>query len=181
MPYFQKIPGERIYLSPVDVNDAEIYARWFNDIAVSGNLGNYTKTISLSNEEKFLQKMAEGGQDFAIVRREGDKLLGNISLMDINHLSRRATLGLFIGEAENRGQGYGGEAIRLILDYGFRHLNLHNIDLSVHGDNAAAIRCYEKVGFRECGRRRESKFKNGRYIDVVNMDILDSEFTANQT
>jgi RimJ/RimL family protein N-acetyltransferase len=64
----------------------------------------------------------------------------------------------------------------LLLGYGFDTLNLHNITLTVQSDNARAIRCYEKVGFRVCGRCRESVFKNGGYVDTVYMDILENEY-----
>jgi len=69
------------------------------------------------------------------------------------------------------------EAVRLILGYGFRTLNLHNIMLKVHSDNAQAVACYKKAGFTEFGRRRESKFKDGHYTEPhPHMDILDTEF-----
>ena len=85
-------------------------------------------------------------------------------------------LGLFIGEAEQRGKGYGTEAIRLILDYGFNILNLHNVMLLVHADNTNGLMCYKKVGFKEVGRRREARIKGGCYIDLIYMDILSTEF-----
>jgi len=176
MRYFKKIVGERLYLSPMHTGDAEIYTQWLNDASVSDNLGTYTKMISLASEEKALERMACEGHNYAMVLLSGDRLIGNISLMEIDGISRRATIGLFIGDAENRGKGYGAEALRLLLGYGFRTLNLHNVMLHVHADNAQAIACYQKVGFREFGRRREALFKKGSYIDVIHMDILDSEF-----
>jgi len=98
------------------------------------------------------------------------------SLHDIDHLDRHAFLGIMIGETQHHGKGYATEAIRLVLDYGFNTLNLHNIMLSAHEDNYAGIACYKKVGFKESGRRREWMFKNGKYIDVIYMDILEGEF-----
>ena len=178
MRYFKKIVGPRLYLSPVNTEDAQLYTQWLNDVSVSSNIGPYAKVISLASEEKVLERMACEGQNYAMVLLDGDRLIGNISLMDIDGISRRATVGLFIGDAENRGKGYGAEALRLLLGYGFQTLNLHNIMLQVHEDNAQAIACYEKVGFREFGRRRESLFKNGAYIDVIHMDILAAEFHA---
>ena len=102
-------------------------------------------------------------------------LLGHISLHDIDHLNRNAFLGVMIMETE-RNKGYGAEAIRLLLKYGFRTLNLNNIMLSVHADNLQAIACYRKVGFKMAGRRRESICKDGEYIDKLYMDILAREF-----
>jgi len=123
--------------------------------------------------------MTLGGYDFAIVKND-DTLIGNIGLFKISHISRSAITRLFIGEKENRSKGYGSETLRLILDYGFNTLNLHNIMLNVFSDNEPAIACYKKVGFTEFGRRRESYFKNGRYVDDVHMDILDVEFNRNK-
>jgi len=177
MPYFRKIVGERLYLSPFDAEDPEIYttwARWMNDRTVADGFGGYHNLVSLSGAKKTLEELK--GYRFAIVLPEGDLLIGHISLHDIDHLDRHAFLGIFIGEAAHRGKGYGAEAVRLALGYGFKTLNLHSIMLSVHADNAAAIACYKKAGFREAGRRREWIFKDGKYIDKIYMDILEREF-----
>ena len=175
MRYFKKITGERIYLSPINHEDFEIYTKWMNDYDVSSNLGNYWQMISLKNEQKLLEDFTAEGSNYAIVLAQGDKLLGNIGLMEISQINRSATVGIFIGEAEYRGKGYGSEAMRLILDYGFKTLNLHNIMLNAHSDNEQGIACYKKVGFKEFGRRREAKFKDGKYVDVVHMEILSTD------
>ena len=175
MRYFKKLSGERIYLSPVNKDDVEIYTKWLNDEGVAVNLGQYAKVISLNSEQKFLEEVTSDGYNLAIVKND-DTLIGNISLFSINHICRSATTGLFIGEKENRGKGYGTEALRLVLNFGFSALNLHNIMLNVYSDNTQAITCYKKVGFTEFGRRRESVFKGGNYVDDVYMDILATEF-----
>ena len=173
MRYFKKIIGENLYLSPINKDDVEIYTEWLNDKEVSGYLGNYSSTISLKYEQEFLDKMALSGHNFAIVLLQNDKIIGNISLFDINHINRNATVGIFIGDSENRSKGYGSEALKLIVNYGFKTLNLHNIMLTVHSDNPRGIACYQKVGFNEFGRRRESNYKDGHYVDQVYMEILD--------
>jgi RimJ/RimL family protein N-acetyltransferase len=174
--YFKKIIGERVYLSPVNEGDAEIYTKWLNDNEVSRDLGNYNRLISLKNEREILMRMASEGHNYAIVLIDGDKLIGNVGLLEIDYINRRATVGLFIGDVENRGRGLGTEALSLMVDYGFKTLNFRNIMLTVHSDNEKGIACYKKVGFREFGRRREAEFKNGRYFDLVYMDILDTDF-----
>jgi len=182
MRYFEKLSGERLFLSPMNPDDAGQYTKWLNDPAVAVNLGMYPKMLSLPAEKKYLEGLADrASHDFAIVLRneDGGRLIGNISLVDMgSNIDRTATLGLFIGDEENRGRGYGAEAIRLILGYGFSTLNLHNIQLHLNSDNARALACYKKVGFKEFGRRRESKFHSGRYVDQIYMDILDSEFAG---
>ena len=74
-------------------------------------------------------------------------------------------------------KGYGTEAIRVLLDYGFNYMNLHSIKLTVFAFNERALRCYKKCGFKETGRNRENRFINGKYYDTILMDILAEEFT----
>jgi len=176
MHYFRKIIGSRLYLSPMNTGDAEIYTIWLNDENVAANIGQYSKIVSLVTEQKYLDNAASGGQNYAIVLLDGDRLIGNISLFDENAVNRTATLGLFIGDEENRNKGYGAEAIRLLLSYGFKTLNLLNVMLTVNSDNLRAIACYKKVGFRDIGRRRNAVYKEGRYVDLNYMDILNTEF-----
>ena len=97
--------------------------------------------------------------------------------MQINHIHRTATLGIFIGEDKQWNQGYGTEAIKLLLDYGFRYLNLNNINLNVIEFNKRAQACYKKCGFKEIGKRRKANYTNGKYYDIISMDILAEEFT----
>jgi len=175
MHYFRKITGQRLYLSPMNTGDTEIYTKWLNDETVAANIGQYRKVVSLETEQKYLDNAVSGGQNYAIVLLNGDKLIGNISLFDENAINRTATLGLFIGDEENRNKGYGAEAIKLILSYGFNTLNLINIMLTVDSDNTRAIACYKKAGFREIGRRRNAVYKNGQTVDMIYLDILNNE------
>jgi RimJ/RimL family protein N-acetyltransferase len=177
MRYFRKIVGERLYLSPFNADDSEIcakWAQWMNDRTVADTYGGYHHLVSLASAKKTLEELQ--GYRFAIILLQGDTFIGHISLHDIDPLNRNAFIGIVIGEREYRNKGYGAEAIRLVLEYGFKTLNLHNIMLSVHADNCAGISCFKKVGFREAGRRREWVFKDGKYIDRNYMDILAREF-----
>ena len=66
--------------------------------------------------------------------------------------------------------------MKLLLDFGFKYLNLNNIDLQVFDFNKNAIACYKKVGFKEYGRRHECHFLDGKYHDSVSMEILEDDF-----
>ena len=172
MKYFKKIQGERLYMSPINPDDYEIYTKWMNDPKVVNGLGGYGKVYALLKEKECLEKMIKSGQNYAIVLNEGDELLGNISLMDVDSRERTAELGIFIGEEKNRGKGYGTEAIKIFLEYGFNTLNLQNIMLKVNSNNKSAIKSYEKVGFKVFGRRTKSVYENGKYYDTIYMEVL---------
>lgn len=177
MKYFKKLIGTKIYLSPRIVEDTELYTTWMNDPAITDYIGRSHSIVTLEGEKEYLESSSKKSDSmvFAIVDLETNELIGDISLNKIDHIRRTATLGIFV--AVNRSQGIGTEAIKLILDYGFNYLNLNNIDLQVLDVNARAIRCYEKAGFKKYGTRRKAVFLNGKYHDMVFMDILAEEFT----
>lgn len=176
MKYYKKIIGERIYLSPVNNEEVDSYLKWMNDEAVAVNFGQFPLVVSSKSDMKWLYEPGNNMHRYAMVLLNGDILIGSLSLHNIDHLNRNAFIGIFIGEEEHRNNGYGAEAIRLILNYGFKTMNLHNIMLTVHADNCAGITCYQRVGFREVGRMREWVFKDGKYIDKIYMGIMEHEF-----
>lgn len=178
MKYFKKLIGDNIYLSPRNIEDVEIFTEWLNDFETTDYIGRSHQLVSLDVERKFLEKHTDDECSFVIIELENDKIIGTISLGDIKHISKTATLGIFIGDKLARNKGYGTEAIRLILDYGFNYLNLQNIKLDVLEINERAIACYKKCGFKEYGRRRKCIFLDGKYYDRISMDILKEEFTG---
>ena len=177
MKYFKKLVGERIYLSPRNVEDVEIFTEWLNDFYITDYTGRSYSTITLQEEKEYLEKEQNNKNVFAIIDLQTDKIIGSIGLHEINNINRTATLGIFIGNKEYWSKGYGSEAIQLILDFGFNYLNLNNIDLALMEFNQRALKCYEKCGFKEIGRKRKCNFINGKYYDSILMDILTEEFT----
>ncbi len=176
MKYYKKIIGKRIYLSPINTEEVDSYLKWMNNKAVAIDFGQYHRLVSSKSDMKWLYEPSSDMHRYAMVLLDGDVLIGSISLHNIDHLNRNAFIGIFIGDEEYRSKGYGAEAIRLILNYGFKTMNLHHIMLTVHADNCAGIACYKKVGFQETGRLREWVFKDGKYIDKIYMGIMESEF-----
>ena len=176
MKYFKKLVGDRIYLSPRTVDDAEIFTEWLNDFETTDYIGRSQQLMSLESEKRWLEENSNAEAGFVIVTLEDNKIIGTIALDNIAHFKRIGTLGIFIGDKDYRNNGYGTEAIRLILEYGFKYLNLKNIDLGVMDFNERAKKCYQKCGFRECGRRTAVEFVNGKYYDHVYMQILAEEF-----
>ncbi len=179
MKYFKKLIGERIYLSPRSIEDAEIYTAWLNDFEVTDYTGKSASLLTLDAEKKYLENknMDLDVTVFSIVDLKTDEMVGTVGLENVNYNSRTAVLGIFIGNADYRSNGYGTEAIELLLDFGFNYMNLNSINLTVLSCNERAIKCYKKCGFKEAGVLRKAKFVNGKYYDLVLMDILAEEFS----
>lgn len=177
MKYYKKLIGKHIYLSPMTLEDIAQYVKWMNDLSITEKLGTATLNVSVESELEWLKTNSSAYQ-FAIVDLKTDELIGNCGIRQINSIRQCAEIGLFIGEEKNRNQGYGAEVIGLLLDYGFDYLNLHNVMLRVYSFNEQAINCYQKVGFQEIGRRRESYYLKGTYYDEIFMDIIREEWNS---
>ena len=177
--YLKALVGDNVYLSPISLDDVEKYAEMVNDIKVSVGLGylSYTNIIDFEREKEFLIS-AKKEKMFAVRLLENDDLLGNIGFNSVDLLNRTATMGIMLGNSNYQRKGYGIEAVKLILDYGFSFLNLRNISLSVFEYNEAAYNLYKKAGFKEAGRLRKAVEIMGKTYDVIIMDMLKEEFQS---
>jgi RimJ/RimL family protein N-acetyltransferase len=178
--YYQKLIGEKCYLSPCSLGDAEKWTEWDNDLEVALPLGGEAYTLySLEKTRGILDDVIKDqSKIFSIVDLETDQVIGRCLLSKIDQVNRNAMLGIVIGEKDYWGKGYGQEATSLLLDFGFNLLNLNNIMLGTFSFNERALACYRKVGFKEIGRQREARIVGDRMFDVILMDILSSEFDS---
>ena len=180
MQHFKKLVGDRIYLSPKGVSDEETekFTEWLNDFQVTDYTGMSGQIATLVGEKEWLENAAKSNENriFNIISLNENKLIGTVGLERFNWIERSAVLGIFIGDQEFRNNGYGPEAIKLLLEYGFKYLNLHSIRLDLLSINERAHKCYLKCGFKDAGRSREQIFLNGKYYDKLHMDILENEF-----
>lgn len=116
--------------------------------------------------------------DFAIIESSSGNFIGICGLIDLNSRHQTAEIHILIGEESGRGKGYGTEAMKLLIAYGFDYLNLRNIMLRVFSFNENAIACYKKLGFRVMGKRRQSYYGNGGFCDEIYMDLLKEEYAG---
>lgn len=174
------ITGDAVALGPIRRDLITTYARWMNDLGAVKNTGAPPLPMTIEREEGWYDRAARADDTytFTIYVRATMTPIGNASLMGIDWRNRTAEFGILIGEAGGRGKGYGTETARLILDYAFTALGLHSVFLRVHEYNLAGRRAYEKAGYREFGRRRESLRMGGRRWDTIYMDCLASDFTS---
>jgi RimJ/RimL family protein N-acetyltransferase len=174
------LKGNRVLLCPVRRSDISSFLKWFNDPEVTQYLAMYLPMTEMA-EEKFIEGLANNvgaGVQFVVeaIGNEGNKAIGSIGLHGISPKDHFATFGIAIGEKDYWSKGYGTEAARLIIKYGFEQLNLHRISSTAYAFNERSLRLHKKVGFKEEGRQREAVFKNGKYQDVVVFGLLREEW-----
>jgi RimJ/RimL family protein N-acetyltransferase len=176
MAHYKKLIGEKVYLSPVSMDDVDIFMKWVNDGEVVKYIAIENRIFSLLLEKEAVEKMAKGGNTFTIVDLDTDKVIGNCSFFGENTLNRTAEIGIMIGEKDYWGKGYGADALRCMLEFGFNVRNYHNVCLYAVSFNERAIACYEKVGFKRQGVCRESVIRGSKKYDLIYLDILATEW-----
>lgn len=173
--------GRKVLLRPVKRSDISCFLKWFNDPEVAQYLAWYLPMTEMS-EEKFIEELgttrAKSDAPFVIEVVEGTsaKAIGICGLHQIDAKDRSAAFGIVIGEKDCWSKGYGAEAARLLIDYGFQQLNLHRISSTALAFNERSITLHKKLGFREEGRLRQTMFKNGEYHDLLQFGILRQEW-----
>jgi len=173
------ITGKLVGLGPFVREDLALYYRWINDFEVTRYYLDTPRPQTLEERAAWYERMSAGNLndiDFAIYELATLRPIGRVGLEDISYQHRRASFGILIGEKDCWGKGYGTEATRLTLDYGFRLLGLHNIMLSVSSANTPAIRAYTRAGFHVIGARRECRREGNSLLDNIFMDCLATEF-----
>ena len=174
------IRGEKIALGPRSRDLLPLYQKWINDFEVVRTLGAKVRPMTWEAEEAWYESTARSESEvgFTVYELESMRPIGNTGLHDINHFHRTAEFGILIGEKDCWNRGYGTETARLMLDYGFTVLGLHNIMLTVFDFNPGGIRAYTRAGFREVGRRREALRLGGKAHDILYMECLATEFQS---
>jgi RimJ/RimL family protein N-acetyltransferase len=182
------INGERIRLRAAEKEDIPQFLRWVNDADVAENLL-LVFPISRHEEEQWYASMMERPPSEHVMvievkeTKKGEKNIpiGNIQFLEIDWRNRSTEIGIMIGEKSYWNQGYGTEAMRLMINYGFHTLNLHRIWLRVFEQNKRGIRAYEKAGFIHEGKYRQAEYQHGKYQDVLLMSILNDEWQEGRT
>ncbi len=178
--------GKRVTLRAYDdsLDDGWDVVRWRNDPQVKAYFFE-EEPLSFYTHLEWIDKIKhDPNVRYYMIRFNGDddykaEAIGTIGLSQIDWRNRTAEFGWFlIGEAKYRSWGYGKEAIFLLLDYAFNHLNLNKIWLQTMILNEAALAVYQKMGFQGEGILREQKFKRGNYIDVYIYGLLRRDFNA---
>ena len=136
------------------------------------------QSFTFAQVEAYCQRIetAVDRADYAIIRKEDEVYVGEVVLNQIDWENRSSNFRIALAGEAHFGKGYGSEATRLILHYGFATLHLHRIELEVYDFNPRAQHVYEKAGFVREGVRRDALLWDGEYHDAFVMSILEDEF-----
>ena len=176
--------GHKVYLRGLEESDlSSDYFQWFNDQEVSRMNSHGRFPNNIKKMEQYLDYIYSNSAllVLAIIAKDSNTHIGNLSLQNIDWIDRNAELAIVSGNSPYRGKGYAKEACAIIVNHGFEQLNLHRIYCGTSEDNIPMQKLAEYVGMKVEGRRRETSFKNGRYVDYIQYGVLDREFQEIQS
>lgn len=175
------LQGKRVRLRPLREEDLQSLGSWWNDPAWMVFQGTkIVPTPSSPTAEMF--RVWSSNKDassfgFSVEDIDSERLVGHVTIWGVDPVVRSGTLGIMIG-GQYVAQGFGTDAIRILLRFAFEELGLNKIELSLWEYNSRALRTYENFGFVIEGTRRAAAYHAGRYWAQIQMGILKSEFLA---
>ena len=175
------LKSKDVFLSPLRLEDSKVLFDWINDRDLVIFNSPY-KPVHEASHQSWFNSVANRTDlvIFAIRALKDQRLIGTCHLSGISPVHRSAELQIRLGGIDDRGHGFGTQAVRLLFDFGFKDLNLNRIYLHVFDFNKAAIRVYEKAGMKQEGLLKEAVFIDGKFCDMVCMAILRSDYENNR-
>ena len=172
--------GERVYLRPLEPDDAEMIHRWHEDTRLQTLVGDLPLSLA-SRRQRYEDGVKSNGLDtfrFVICQLEDDRAIGRLDLFELDRTNGSCAFGIAIGEPAAWGHGLGTDAVNALVDFAFGQLRMERVWLSTADDNPRAHAAYRKAGFSLEGRLRHAYFQDGRWLDELRMAILRDEWAA---
>ena len=171
--------GRLVYLRPAERSDIPLFVQWLSDARTTRNLA-LRSPLSVALEERWFDDLLEHhGRDqwhFVVCLLADGRPVGSLDLHEIDLTSGGGGLGIQVGDPADRSKGYGGDALRVLIDFAFDQLRLERVWLDVYATNPDARRLYERVGFVHEATFRHGVYRGGRYEDVDRLAILRAEW-----
>ena len=171
------LKGENIYLRALEPNDLEFVYALENDETiweVSNTQTPYSRFLIRQYLENAHQDIYEAKQlRLAICKEEDFPAIGLIDLFEFDPKNNRAGIGILVGDAENRGQGIGSEALGLLIQYAFHQLNLNQLFANIDVENESSISLFTKFGFEKIGVKKQWNLVDGKYKDEALFQLIN--------
>ena len=163
------LKGRKINLELCEKADLPKIKQWSNDVDFVGAFEPFEQ-LSLADLEKQFESKGEA-QWFLIEKMDGSKI-GYIA-----HFKTKGCVGIgYMLVPEERGKGYGSEAVQIIVDYLFLHKDIVRVQAETHPDNLGSQKVLQKAGFKKEGVLRKSFFSRGVYRDTALYSILREDW-----
>lgn len=180
----QLFEGKLIRLAPIDhEKDPEVESRWTHDLAYLRFIGvspaRPASPAQMKKKYEAIEKEMDESKNlfyFTIRSLEESRLLGFARIYWVEWTHGTGNLSLGIGDPQDRGKGYGSDAMRLLLRFSFSELNLYRLSVMLGADNTVALKFFSKFCFQEEVRRRKALQHDGQTWDLLHLGLLADEW-----
>lgn len=171
------LKGSHIYLRALEPEDLEFIHAIENDESVweiSNTQTPYSKFLIKQYLENSHKDIYEVKQLRLVISSYDNEALGMIDLFDFDFKNRRAGVGILVKESSDRQRGYGREALQLLINYSFTHLNLHQLYCNISEDNQASIKLFTNQGFEIIGLKKDWMYSNNTYKNEYLFQLINT-------
>jgi diamine N-acetyltransferase len=169
--------GEHIYLRALEPEDLEFIHTIENDESVweiSNTITPYSKFLIKQYLKQSHKDIFEVKQLRLVISSYDDVALGMIDLFDFDFKNSRAGVGILVKELNDRAKGFGSEALKLLINYSFTHLGLHQLYCNVSEENDISIKLFTKQSFKKIGLKKDWIFVNGSYKNEYIFQLINN-------
>ncbi|WP_204194274.1 GNAT family protein [Staphylococcus sp. GDY8P47P] len=163
----------QINLRALKKSDSNLILNWIKNEKLRYLIGTVYPITELEHENWFQNRMLEKDNRMFVIDLDNEKSIGIVGFKNLDWVNRNSELFIYIGDEEYWGKGYGTQALELIIKFAFNNLNLHMLYLEVFSYNKNATKTYERLGFKQDGILRQSKFQDGKYYDKIIMSKIN--------
>ncbi len=160
------LTGEKLYLRALEPEDLDFIYEIENDESIweiSATQTPYSRFLIKQYLENAHQDIYEAKQLRLMMVSNKKESIGLIDLFEFDPKNKRVGVGLLIAKGEFRHKGYGKEALEMVCNYAFKHLQVHQLFANIGEDNAASIHLFESLGFQQIGVKKDWNYINGVY------------------
>lgn len=165
------LKGTHIKLRALEPEDADLLYEWENDTAI-WNVSNTLKPFSLNLIRSYIESehldIYESKQLRLMVQlfEEPYSTIGIVDLFDFDPYNRRAGVGIMVHK-DYRSNGYAADALNILSDYAFNHLNLHQLHCIISEKNIISVELFKKSGFNVVGLQKDWSFNGTEFENVL--------------
>ena len=171
------LKGEHIYLRALEPEDLEFVYAVENDETVweiSNTQTPYSRYLIKQYLEQAHKDIYEVKQLRLVICYYDNEVLGLIDLFDFDFKNKRAGIGILVKDEKNRAKGYGKEALKLLINYSFTHLGLHQLYCNISEENQASIQLFSNQGFKNVGLKKDWNLVNGTFKNEYLFQLINN-------
>jgi diamine N-acetyltransferase len=175
------IDGNLVRLRSWHEGDIDILTELRNDLKLQSQLLSRARGSNFDQTRHWIKKIKSSPSNFLLIvaDKDSDLPIGYIQFIDIDPIDQIAKLGICLS-SNAQGKGLGYESLNLAFNYLHNYFSIRKIILNVRSDNMIAIKCYEKIGFNQCGRHLRHNYLEGTWHDLIIMELFLDNTRTNQ-